>query len=98
MLKVKESIKFFWDKGNKDKSLLKHGVTNQECEEVFFDKNKRISKDIFHSKKEKRYILLGKTKDGRLLFIIFTIRNKKVRIISARNINRKEVHLYEKKA
>lgn len=87
---------FQWDKGNIDKNLLKHGISDQECEEVFFDHNKRILKDILHSGKEDRYILLGQTKLGRLLFIVFTIRNNKIRIISARNLNKKEKHLYEK--
>lgn len=89
-------IKFIWDEGNIDKNWMRHKVTNRECEEVFFDKNKKIAKDIFHSKKEKRYILLGKTKKDRLLFTIFTIRNKKIRVISSRNINKKERSLYEK--
>jgi len=96
MLTIREPIKFIWDKGNIDKNWLKHQVTNRECEEVFFDKNKKISKDVLHSNKEKRYILLGKTKKDRLLFIIFTIREKKIRIVSARDINKKEVRLYEK--
>jgi len=96
VLRIKEPIKFVWDKGNIDKNWKNHQVTNQECEEIFFDENKKISKDVLHSKKEKRYILLGKTKKDRLLFVIFTLRNKKVRIISARDINRKEVKLYEK--
>ena len=96
MLTIRGLIEFVWDKGNIDKNWLKHQVTNRECEEVFFDENKRISKDVLHSKKEERYILLGKTKKDRLLFIVFTIRKKKIRIISARNTNRKEVRLYEK--
>ena len=96
VLRIKEPIEFIWDRGNIDKNWKKHQVTNQECEEVFFDENKRISKDVLHSEKEKRYILLGKTKKDRLLFVILTLRNKKVRIISARNVNRKEVKLYEK--
>jgi hypothetical protein len=98
MIKVKEPIKFQWDKGNKDKNWERHKVANRECEEIFFDKNKRIFKDNLHSKKEERFILLGKTKRGRLLYTVFTIRNKKIRIISARDINKKEKHLYEKKA
>jgi len=97
MITIKEPIRFEWDKGNKDKNWLKHGVTNEECEEVFFDKNKKILKDILHSNKEKRFIILGKTKKGRLLFVVFTIRKKKLRVISARDINKKEVILYEKK-
>ena len=97
MITIKKPLEFEWDKGNKDKNWLKHRVTNEECEEVFFDKNKKILKDVLHSDKEKRFIILGKTKKGRLLFVVFTIRNKKIRVISARDINKKEVILYEKK-
>lgn len=53
-----------------------------------------ISKDKFHSGKEERFIILGRTKEERLLFVVFTIRDKKVRIISTRDINRKEKQLY----
>ena len=87
---------FEWDRGNKDKNLNKHRVTNEECEEVFFDFNKKIAVDGLHSGTEERYILLGKTKSERCLFLIFTVRNDKVRIISARDLNRKEKSLYEK--
>jgi len=66
MLTIREPIEFVWDKGNIDKNWLKHQVTNRECEEVFFDRNKKIYKDKLHSSKEERYILLGKTKKGRL--------------------------------
>lgn len=95
---LKELIRFIWDKGNIDKNWKKHKVSNKECEEVFFDESKKIAKDKLHSEKEDRFIILGKTKKERLLFIIFTIRNNKIRIISARDINRKEKKLYEKTA
>jgi len=55
-------------------------------------------KDKLHSKKEQRFIILGKTKNKRLLYTVFTIRNNEIRIISARDINKKERKLYEKKA
>ena len=96
MVTIREPIKFIWDKGNTDKNRLKHKVINQKCEEIFFDQNKKIYKDQLRSAKEKRFILLGKTKNKRLLYLVFTIRNKRVRVISARDINRKEVKLYEK--
>ena len=89
-------IEFIWNKGNKDKNWLKYKVTDKEAEEAFFDENKKISKDKLRSKKEERFIVLGKTKRNRLLFIVFTIRNKKIRVISARDINRRERKLYEK--
>lgn len=90
-------VGFEWDKGNSNKNLKKHGVADGECEEIFFDPRKRIAKDLKHSTQENRFILLGKTKLGRLLFIVFTIRNDKIRIISARDVNKKEQHLYEKR-
>ena len=92
----KETIDFIWDKGNIDKNWAKHKVTNRECEEVFFDEDKKISKDKLHSNQEERLILLGKTKKGRVLYTVFTIRNSKVRIISSRDINSQEKKLYEK--
>ncbi|MEX2033175.1 MAG: BrnT family toxin [Candidatus Colwellbacteria bacterium] len=86
---------FEWDVGNKGKNK-KHGVLDSESEEVFFDEKKVILKDVLHSGTEPRYILLGQTKKDRLLFIAFTRRGKRLRVISARDINKKEKHLYEK--
>ena len=93
---VKEVLEFDWDKGNIGKNK-KHDVEDKEAEEPFLDGNKVIFIDAFHLEKEKRFVLIGKTKNKRLLYIVFTKRNKKIRIISARDINRKEVHLYEEK-
>lgn len=90
-----EPVEFEWDEGNRDKNV-KHGVTNQEAEEAFRDKKKRLFKDHVHSQSEERYRIIGKTKTDRLLFIVFTLRKTKVRIISARVINKKEAYLYEK--
>lgn len=95
MLVSKNVYEFEWDKGNINKNLIKHKVTNEESEEAFLDKKRKIFKDVFHSEKEARYILLGNTKKGRSLYIAFTERNKKIRIISARNINKKEASLYK---
>lgn len=91
------TIEFQWDKGNKGKNYQKHKVTDQECEEAFFDQNKKILKDVLHSHHEERYILLAQTKQNRILFIVFTIRSNKVRVISARDLNKKEDRLYEEK-
>lgn len=90
---------FDWDKGNIDKNLKKHAVTNEEGEEVFSNEP-FISKDIKHSQKEQRLEALGKTNQGRLLFVSFTVRNVdqklKIRIISCRDMNKKEeVKYYE---
>jgi uncharacterized protein len=91
-----DPIAFEWDKGNIDKNLKKHKVTNQETEESFSNDPFIISEDIEHSRKEKRYQALGITNKGRLLFLSFIIRNDKVRIISARDMSKKEKIQYEK--
>ena len=97
MLKLEKPLSFDWGKGNVLKNLIKHNVTNKECEEVFGDPGKKILEDVKHSDKESRFLLLGKTKDSRLLYIVFTLRGKKVRVVSARNLNRKEHKYYEKR-
>lgn len=88
---------FEWDVGNKGKNKG-HGVEDSESEEAFFDGKKVILKDVIHSANEPRFILLGQTRKNRLLFIVFTKRGKKLRIISARDVNKKEKYLYEKES
>jgi len=88
---------FDWDAGNRDKSKKKHEVDWWECEEVLFNKPLIINYDEKHStKKEKRFQVLGKTNWERKLFLSFTIRNSMVRVISARDQNKKERYKYEK--
>ncbi|MCO6452032.1 MAG: BrnT family toxin [Caldilineales bacterium] len=97
MIRLPEPIAFEWDDGNRDKSWDKHGVSSSEAEEVFFDPHKRQFPDPKHSQGERRGILVGKTRQGRLLFVVYTIRSKRIRIISARDLNKsREVDLYEK--
>jgi hypothetical protein len=85
---------FHWDKGNTEKNWERHRVTHIECEEVFFNKPLVVKEDGPHSMAEDRYYVLGQTDNGRLLFVVFTIRENKIRVISARDINRKERRLY----
>lgn len=89
-------IIFEWDKWNLNKSYEKHGVTFAEAEEIFVDQNLEIVPDIKHSGPEKRFIALGKTEKNKNLFVVFTIRGTKIRIISARRMHQKEVNKYEK--
>jgi uncharacterized protein len=97
MLKLDKTLSFDWYKGNLLKNLIKHNVNNKECEEAFGDKSKKILEDIKHSYKESRFLLLGKTKSDRLLYIVFTLRGRKVRVVSARDLNKKEYKYYEKR-
>lgn len=94
MKTIEQPIEFDWDKGNIGKNL-RHKILDKETEEVFFDEQKKTFKDKLHSGKEERFRVVGKTKKGKLLFIVFTVRKGKIRIISARTINKKEVYLYE---
>jgi uncharacterized DUF497 family protein len=87
---------FEWDEGNIKKNWERHGVSHIECEEIFFNKPIIVKKDELHSTREDRYFVLGKTDTGRMLFIVFTLRGNKIRIISARDMNRKEKIIYEK--
>ena len=91
----KDIAGFDWDAGNRDKNFLKHRVTNEECEEVFFDPHKRVIKANWQGGREERHILIGRTGEGRPLFIVFIIRGNKIRVVSARDLNRKERRFYE---
>ena len=97
--RILESVKKFdWGKGNINKNLLKHRVTDKETEEIFANNPKFIIEDEKHSIKEKRYMLWGITNKERKLTVIFTIRKNKIRIISSRDMNRKERSFYEKES
>lgn len=86
---------FDWDKGNLDKNKKSHNVENYECEQVFFSSPLIVIPDEKHSVGENRYAALGRSLQGRLLIIVFTKRNDKIRVISARDMNRRERESYE---
>jgi hypothetical protein len=87
---------FDGDEANRDKNWFRHRVTPLECEEVFFNLPLLLQADAPHSEREIRYFVLGKTNQERLLFIAFSLRRKKIRVISARNMSKKERDLYAK--
>ncbi len=87
---------FQWDEGNIDKNLLKHQVHNWECEQIFFNEPLIILDDPKHSLSERRLAAFGQTDGGRLLTIVFTEREKLLRIISARDMSRRERGFYER--
>lgn len=86
---------FGWDEHNAGKNRIGYGVVPTECEEIFFNQPLVIAVDEKHSIKEKRYYALGRTDADRHLFAVFTVRGKDLRIISARDMNRKEKKAYE---
>jgi uncharacterized DUF497 family protein len=89
---------FDWDEGNARKSAEKHSVSQGEAEQIFFNEPLLLLPDRKHSDKEQRFHALGKTQDGRLLHVSFTLRDggKLIRVISARDMHRKERMFYGK--
>jgi uncharacterized DUF497 family protein len=88
-------VGFDWDEGNTDKNLITHNVENWECEQVFFNQPLLVLDDLRHSMTEKRWAAFGKTDAGRLLMVVFAKRQDLIRVISARDMNRKERGFYE---
>ena len=88
---------FQWDDGNSGKNEKKHGVTDREAEEIFFNKPLVIGRSL-RGDPEVRYAALGKTYGSRLLAVVFTIRSQMIRVISARPMSKKERTLYEKES
>jgi len=86
---------FQWDSGNSEKNWISHQVTKLECEQVFFNQPLIIGDDEKHSQNENRYFALGQTDNARLLFIVSTIRENLIRVISARDMNKKEREVYQ---
>jgi len=98
MLDFEQIVGFEWDQGNVRKNVDKHGVSQAEAEQVFFNEPLLVVGDILHSASEPRLHALGKTDAGRLLHIAFTVRQNetRIRVISARPMSRKERVYYDK--
>jgi len=86
---------FVWDKGNSLKSWLKHHVSQGEAEQTFFNGPLLLVEDEKHSQDENRFRALGYTQDNRHLYIVFMVRDQLIRVISARDMNKKERIIYE---
>jgi hypothetical protein len=88
---------FEWDDGNSNKNWHLHGVTDGECEDVFFNLPLVVSFDKKHSDRENRSFALGRTDANRQLFISFTVRKDLIRVISARDMTKSEKRKYAEK-
>ncbi len=93
---LKDCEGFEWDEGNSNKNWYGHRVSDQECEELFMNDPLIVAVDTKHSSTEKRFEALGQSNQGRWLFAAFTIRGRWIRVISAREMNRRETKRYEK--
>ena len=96
MTDLSKAIGFEWDEDNSRKNE-QHGVSMAEAEQVFFNSPLLILPDPRHSEAELRFHALGKTNEGRRLHITFTLRDagQLIRVISARDMHRKERMIYE---
>jgi uncharacterized DUF497 family protein len=86
---------FDWDSGNREKNWEQHKVDWTEAEETFFSIPLLVLPDPKHSRAESRLAVLGQTLAGRKLAVVFTIRNNRIRVISARDMSKKERNLYD---
>src|SRR6266568_3597571 len=91
---------FDWDEGNSRKSVDKHGVTQAEAEQVFFNEPLLVAADARHSDHEARLHALGRTDAGRFIHTTFTLRrdDTMIRVISARSMHRTERRRYEQES
>jgi uncharacterized DUF497 family protein len=94
-LETEKLTGFDWDEGNLRKNETKHGLFYKEIEEVFFNEPLLVAEDFAHSEKECRCFALGRTDEGKRVMVVFTVRNDKIRVISARPMSRKERKIYE---
>ena len=85
---------FDWSGGNAEKNWNRHGVTPLEAEQVFFNTPLLWGDDAEHSGMEDRFYALGQSNDGRALFVAFTLRGRRLRVVSARDMSRKERRAY----
>lgn len=95
-MEVLPPFEFEWDKHNAGHVRKRHQIEPSECEEVFLNLPLTVQLDPGHSQSEGRYHALGKTNTERILLVVFTVRNKKIRVVTAREPSRKERTAYEK--
>lgn len=90
-----ECVGFDWDENNSEKNWIAHQVVWTEAEEIFFNEPLIVASDPLHSALEVRFFALGQTDAGRLLFLAFTVRQHMIRVISARDMSRRERKVYQ---
>lgn len=86
---------FQWDEGNATKNWAKHALSQAECEQPFFRQPFLVAPDVKHSAVEPRYFALGQSDAGRPIFLVFTLRDTLSRVISARDMSRREREVYQ---
>ena len=85
---------FDWDEWNTETIWSEYQASRAECEQVLFNQPLVVGEDADHAKEEMRYFVLGQTDKGRELFMVFTVRDDLIRVITARDMSRKERRIY----
>ena len=100
MVNLEKVSGFDWDEGNSRKIVVKHDVTQAEAEQIFLNEPLVLAEDETHSGGENRFHALGQTDDRRRLLVAFTLRGEEtlIRVVSAKDMNRKERARYEQEA
>src|SRR5207247_11207650 len=86
---------FQWDEGNSSKNWARHEISQTEAEQIFVTRPVVVIGDVAHSRTEARYFSFGRTDGGRLLTVVFTVRGQQLRVISARQISRRDRRSYD---
>lgn len=84
-----------WDPAKARSNWRKHGVTFEEAATVFNDPLSSTIPDPLHSEREDRFIIVGQSVNWRLLVVVHTDWEDRIRIISARVANARERETYE---
>ena len=88
-------MRFEWDDNKAKSNFLKHGITFEKAVTVFADPYLLFTEDSKHSEQEEREWAIGEAENGSMIVVIFTMRNEKIRIISARKATKRERKRYE---
>lgn len=95
MINKLQVLGFDWDDGNR-KKCQKHGLSIKIIEAFFKQKKVLVAPDIKHSHKERRYLAIGRASNKKPMIVVFTLRDFRIRPISARYMHKKEAEKYEK--
>lgn len=85
---------FEWDDGNLDHIEI-HGVTAEEAEEAILDPRRRPA-SAYSTETEQRRALVGMTENGRILYVVYTMRSGRTRVVTARNATQAERRQYRR--
>ena len=90
-----DDLVFRWDPNKAASNLKKHGVSLEEASTVFRNPLAKVLPDPTHSEQEQRSLIIGHSAGGRLLLVVFTESDDRIRIISARDASARERCEYE---